>query len=311
MVDLRTNKFLLLTLGLGTLTGLGSAIGSRFIAASSLALPEDAELISLDGAVITEDDTETPVAPTAPTSRTVKRSGKSLIAPIVRRNIFDSSKVGSVTTVSEDSEAGGKTTLPLILLATIVAEPAEFSSALIMEEKGDDGSQGYGIGDSLLGEAKIHRIEPRRVVLIRSDDTLEYLDMEGSTVAVSDTKGPKKGKKGKWGGIEKTGENKFVVDEDTFNKALENPEKLANSIRAVPNKGTDGIDGYRLSGIRRSSLFNKLGIRNGDVVHTVNGHELTSMQTAMEAYQSLQSERNFNFEVTRRNKRQTFEYEVR
>jgi len=80
----------------------------------------------------------------------------------------------------------------------------------------------------------------------------------------------------------------------------------------VPHKGSDGeVDGYRLSAIRRGSLFDKLGIKNGDVVHAVNGLPLTNMEGAMSAFQSLQSEDEFSFDVTRRNKKSTFEYEIR
>jgi general secretion pathway protein C len=71
------------------------------------------------------------------------------------------------------------------------------------------------------------------------------------------------------------------------------------------------VDGYRLSGIRRSSLFRKLGIKNGDVVHSVNGSDLTTMSSALSAFESLQNERNFNFEVTSRKQKKTYEYEVR
>jgi general secretion pathway protein C len=311
MSNFLANKFLMISLGIGTAAGLAGAVGGRFVIESQVELPKEAELISLDGAVM--EDGEASVPPPVPlaSSKAARKGKRAWLEPIIRRNIFDSSKVGGVATEdSDDGTSGTKTALPLVLLATIVADPMEYSSALIMEEKGEDGSQGYGVGDSLLGEAVIHRIEPRVVILKRTDGTTEYLEMEGSTLVKREAKKGKK--KGKWDGIEKESKNKFVVDEETFNKALENPEKLASSIRAVPHKGDDGqIDGYRLSGVRRSSLFNKLGIRNGDVVHTVNGNNLTSMQTAMEAYRSLQNERNFNFEITRRNKRQTFEYEVR
>ncbi|MCO4747868.1 MAG: hypothetical protein KC912_23935, partial [Proteobacteria bacterium] len=76
--------------------------------------------------------------------------------------------------------------------------------------------------------------------------------------------------------------------------------------------GPDGqIDGYRLSGIRRNSLGEKLGIRNGDIIHAANGQALTSMQGAMSAYTTLQSESSFNFEVTRRGQKMTLQYQVR
>ena len=71
------------------------------------------------------------------------------------------------------------------------------------------------------------------------------------------------------------------------------------------------MDGYRLSAIRRGSLFDKLGIKNGDVVHGVNDMPLTNTDGAFQAFQTLQTESAFTFEVTRRNQRQTFEYEVR
>ena len=45
---------------------------------------------------------------------------------------------------------------PLVLLATMVAEPEQYSSALIAEDKGSDGAMGYGVGDSVLGEATIY-----------------------------------------------------------------------------------------------------------------------------------------------------------
>ena len=81
--------------------------------------------------------------------------------------------------------------------------------------------------------------------------------------------------------------------------------------RAIPHRGPDGqIDGYRLSGIRRNSLGEKLGIRNGDIVHAVNGQALTSMQGAMSAYTSLQNESSFSFEVTRRGQKMKLDYSV-
>jgi general secretion pathway protein C len=71
------------------------------------------------------------------------------------------------------------------------------------------------------------------------------------------------------------------------------------------------VDGYRLSAIRRGTLFDKLGIKNGDIVHTVNGQSLSSTSDAMNAYQGLQNESSFSFEITRRNKKKTLNYQVR
>lgn len=308
----------------GVLTGAAAsswlgALAVTRITAGMLALPSDAEL--QDVAIVAPEagpggDAGTPLVAGSRRSR----SATSYIDPIVKRSLFDSSLVDAVATTDTTPVSPGDgvpSDLKVVLLATLVADPAEFSSALIAEQKGEDGALGYGIGDDLLGEGEIVRIEPRKVYVKRTNGSIEYISMEDGQ-SYEKEKGGKKGKAKKKGaeaeedGITKEGPNKFIVDQELIDKVMENPEQLYSQIRATPHKGTDGsIDGYRLSGIRRRSLFYKLGIKNGDIVHTVNGTTLDSMSSAMGAYNSLKNDKNFNFEVTRRNKRQTFEYEVR
>ncbi len=308
-----------------TLLAWASGLVATRVAASFLSLPEDAELEDLADAVIVgsdelppnaEDELSDPssTASTSAARRPSRKSKGSWVDPIIKRSIFDSTKVGTEATVdTENLEDGRKSDLKVVLLATVVAEPEVYSSALIAEEKGRDGAVGYGIGDTLLDEAEIVKIEQRKVFVKRSDGTIEYIAMDGSSYTKEkDSEGSKGLADASGEGVEKSGDNKYVVDRELIDKALENPEKLASQIRVVPHKDANGdIDGYRLSGIRRKSLFYKLGVKNGDVVHNVNGRDLTSVSAAMDAYNSLQNESNFSFDLTRRNKRQTFEYEVR
>ena len=313
MMNLSKNQIILGILVGGTTFGALGTIATRVVISKTLTIPADAEIIDPSTGIVASPSAPADNRTESQASITPHRANKrTLIDPILRRNMFDSSKVGQVSEATDDGDAGNKTSLPLVLLATMVAEPEQYSSALIAEEKGSDGAMGYGIGDSILGEATIHRIEPKRVILKRTDGELEYLAMDDSKLPDSSPAKTKSSKAGKWDGVEKEGDTKFTIDEETFNKILENPDKLAKQIRAVPHTDESGnIDGYRLSGIRRSSLFRKLGIKNGDVVHSVNGNELTSVTSAMKAYESLQSERNFSFEVTSRKKKKTYEYEVR
>lgn len=303
--------------GVGLVAWL-SAMGAARVIRAQLALPDDAELTAIEvgaGAVADaggdEDDGDAPARPSASRRKPTKTA---YVNPITRRNIFDSTAIGATSTAPEEiTESGRKSDLKVVLLATLVAEPAEFSSALIAEEKGKDGAIGYGEGDSLLGEATIVRIESRKVIIRRDDGTIEYISMEDGKKYEKE-KG-KKGRKGKAkdddSGVTKEGD-KFIVDQELVDKILENPEQLYTQIRAVPHKGSDGqVDGYRLSGIRRKSVFHKLGIKNGDIVHGVNGKPLTSMSAAMDAFNGLQNDRNFSFDVTRRNNKKTFEYEIR
>lgn len=238
------------------------------------------------------------------------RARQDWVDPIVARNIFDSSKVGQAAQPGggDVAEGGRRSDLKVVLLATLVAIPEEYSSALISEEKGP--SSGYGVGDTLAGEATILRIEQKKVFLRRNDGTVEYIAMdEGKGRAEEPAKGDEESKDE---GVTKSGDNKFIVDRSVVEQALENPEGLARQVRVSPHKGADGeIDGYRLSGIRRNSTLDKLQIKNGDIVHSVNGKELTSTSAALDAYNSMSSSSSFSFDITRRNKRQTMDYEIR
>jgi len=62
-------------------------------------------------------------------------------------------------------------------------------------------------------------------------------------------------------------------------------DSLQSAIRIAPHKNVDAeIDGVRVSGIRRNSLFASCGIKNGDIIHSINGvtlHERTECAGAV------------------------------
>ncbi|MSQ00711.1 MAG: hypothetical protein EXR71_02335 [Myxococcales bacterium] len=224
---------------------------------------------------------------------------------IVRRNIFDSAAVA--ITASADPAAQDCKESKAQLLATVVADVPDYSSALI-SDGGKGRANGYRVGDSVGSEGRILTISQKKVCLedggclcIGTDDKRRDTGgvATGSEPASDD------------GGVTRVSDTKFLVDRSFLEKQLGNVETLATQVRAAPKSEDGKIIGFRLSGIRKGSVFDKLGIKNGDVVHNVNGQSLTSMETALGAYGTLQNERAFNFEVTRRNQKMTIDYEVR
>ncbi|MCB9670767.1 MAG: PDZ domain-containing protein [Alphaproteobacteria bacterium] len=68
-------------------------------------------------------------------------------------------------------------------------------------------------------------------------------------------------------------------------------EELSKMGRFLLHRGPDdAFDGYRVSAVRRGSALDRLGIRNGDIVHTINGQELTDMETLMAAFDALRAD---------------------
>jgi len=235
---------------------------------------------------------------------------RSFLRPIQQRNIFDSSNLGTEPSDGDLEDAGRKSDLDLVLLATLVADVPAASSALIKGDEKDARAYGYAIGDRVSADAEIVDIRPRRVILRRDDGGVEYISMEGDKEIAR--RGSKSGDKDDDSGITKLTETSYAVESWFMEEQMQNLDALIAKVRAVPHKGDDGqVDGYRLSAIRRGSILDKLGIKNGDIVHGVNGAGLTSTSGAMGAFQALQSESNFSFDLTRRRQKVSMDYEIR
>jgi type II secretion system protein C len=304
-----------------TVSGLASgAAANRFVVAPMLVIPDDAgrpayedapassatgpsERAAGDGPAV-EEPRDEPVARVDERPRALPKS--TYVDAIVRRNIFDSTATPAAAT---DAVGAGdcKSTDSARLLATMVADPVEYSSALIALGSGKDAkADGYAIGDTVGSEGRITLIEQKKVCLDAGGCLCIGSEGAAKNAARDEGKGAAEG------GVEKLADNKFVVEQSVLDEAMGNFESLAGQIRVVPHKDASGnVDGYRLSAIRRGSLFDKLGIKNGDVVHAANGQALTSTEGALSVYNTLKNERSFSFEISRRNQRQTLEYEVR
>jgi hypothetical protein len=232
---------------------------------------------------------------------------------IMGRNLFDIAMIDLWAT--RRPAAGGsvvQSDLDVRLIATLVADPAEYSSALIADQSTPDLPATYSIGD-VLHDHQIDSIGWYYVGLKGPDGTIRYLLLNsGDLVAASAGEpAPAEGEGTPAEGVTQLGENKYAISKDVFDKYLNDPEGLAGLGRALLHRGPDGeYDGYRLSAIRRNSIADQLGIKNGDIVHAVNGQPLNSVQAAMGAFGGLKSESKFCFEVSRRGSPTEICYEV-
>src|SRR5690606_21985836 len=70
-------------------------------------------------------------------------------------------------------------------------------------------------------------------------------------------------------------------------------------VRIVPAMRSGKPDGFKLYAIQPGSLPAAIGLENGDTLHRVNGHELSSPERALTAYHELRGADRFEIELTR------------
>jgi hypothetical protein len=87
-------------------------------------------------------------------------------------------------------------------------------------------------------------------------------------------------------GVSAAAENTYQVDRAALKHFLDSP--LDKGVRVVPSMSNGRPNGFKLYAIRPSSIYAALGLRNGDTVHAVDGHELSGMDKALEVYSAIQ-----------------------
>lgn len=200
-----------------------------------------------------------------------------------------------------ESEPVRETRLELTLKGIIANRGEGPRLAIIAPAQGEE--KIYRPGDKVNGRAEILRIEEGRVILLRNGVTealkLKVPEVEGRRRQADNRKG-----------IRQTGENKRVVPEATLRENLNNLPKLLRQAKAVPATRDGQKIGFRVVNIQEGSVFEDLGVKQGDVIQQVNGRDIRSPRQAMEAYRELQGSRQFKLKVLRDGKAETLTYAV-
>lgn len=112
-------------------------------------------------------------------------------------------------------------------------------------------------------------------------------------------------------GITMVSDTNYNVSRGLLDKVLSNQSELMRAARIIPFEENGRTVGVKVYGIRRSSLLGKLGIQNGDVLRTINGFDLSSPDSALEAYTKLREMDQFSIAMVRRGQARTMEYSVK
>jgi len=222
---------------------------------------------------------------------------------IVQRDVFNP---GAAPAPEAPSETAKRTDLNVKLWGTAVAnDPAE--SYAIIEDLAGREQHLYRVGDSVLDAATLHRVEWDRVVLMR-DGVEEVLDLALERAGGGARAGAPAAPAER---IRRTADNKFVIDRREMEKTVDNLNEVFTQARAVPYFQDGQTVGFRVFAIKPGSVFERIGLKNGDVIKRVNGVELTDPTKAITLFTELQNEGHIAVDLERNRQPQNFSYEIR
>jgi general secretion pathway protein C len=258
-------------------------------------------------------------------TRAPRPSRVSLSAPngdaILSRNIFDS-EIGPIARVEElddpletEESPKGADGLPLVpctdtsvKIHATVASPEDVEWSFASIEAGGQ-TRLYRVGDEL-NSRTVSGITWRYLFLRGTSDEC-YVDMFGDpnakppSLASTQTPPGPMGRKGSdqyANQITKKSDTESEIDRSLVNELLADPTKFIRSVRVRPYRQGGKVTGYKLRRFRQDSPLALLGARTGDIIHSVNGVDLTSVDKALGAYQNMRNANDLTFQVTRQGK---------
>jgi type II secretion system protein C len=183
----------------------------------------------------------------------------------------------------------------------------------------------FTIGDELFESgAVIHRIFTtfgNQRVLIKLGNEIGTLTTEEDEKLKQASPAPKvaKRKQSRARKVEPAVSNKYSTDGRNFyitatevDTHLNDFGALLNQARMVPYFKNGKHQGFRVKAIDKGSLYEKLGLRNNDVIKTVNGESLADAggEKIMGLFNLLRNEREFTIQIDRSGRAQTLNYFV-
>ncbi len=198
-----------------------------------------------------------------------------------------------------------KSSLPGTLIGTVVSDNPGSSFALVLDS--NNKAKMFEIGHEFSPSATVVAVV-RHKLFINNNGRVECLFHGEAPEKKKNLKDV--GKEAAEDGIRKISETEFIVSESEVARAMENLNVLATQARIVPSFQNGKSNGFRIYSIKPGSLYQKIGIKNGDILQRVNGLEIDSPEKALEVYSKLRSEKSITIDVLRRGQKTSLDYTI-
>lgn len=100
-------------------------------------------------------------------------------------------------------------------------------------------------------------------------------------------------------GVHRLSSNRYLIGRVTVDRSLSNMGALFRQIRAVPNLQNGSSNGFRLSQIQPGSIFQQIGLEDGDIVTGAQGQHVNDPMRAMVMLNALRNSPSISLSLIR------------
>lgn len=172
----------------------------------------------------------------------------------------------------------------------------------IIEDTNKQNQEVFEVNETVFNQGKIAdiandsvkiEVNGRIETLVLQDVNIKSLGSSSSPTEISDN------------------QTDFSVEEEELSAALNNLPQLLSQARAVPYFRNGQSIGMRLFAIRSGSMYEKLGLKNGDIILAVNDNSLSDPAEALKLFEQLKNERSIGVKLERNSQPLSMQYTIR
>lgn len=188
------------------------------------------------------------------------------------------------------------------LIGTV--EGQQFAGAVLEDSTGQ---AFYRLNQKLPDGSAIVKVMHDKVAIRRADGVTVTVEVVDDTKIVSVQKpGANLG-----AGMKKLADGKFALDQKEVLASTENMGQILTQARALPYQEQGKTVGFKISEIVPGSIYEKIGLQNGDVIQKVNSQDVDDPAKFFQLYQGLKNERSISIDLLRGGQHQSMTYEIR
>ena len=181
----------------------------------------------------------------------------------------------------------------------------------ILEDEGNREQSLYQLGDDIPNAGKLVSVEKNRVIINHGGQNVALeIPRDLAPSPFSPMPGaPTRPLGGE--GIRRTSENQYVVERRVVDQTMQNMAALFTQMRAIPNLENGKAVGFRLSEIQPGSLFQQMGLMDGDIVKSIGGMEMNDPSKAIELLNMMRNRSQVSIDLTRGGRPMQLTFDIR
>ncbi|MBA2880687.1 general secretion pathway protein C [Desulfosalsimonas propionicica] len=242
-----------------------------------------------------------------PDSQMPRQQAYAYYGAIAQKDLFHTGQAKTPADARAGAELENleKTRLNLRLWGTITG--TDEKAYAVIEEKSGSKQALYQEGDTI-DQARIRMILRKRVVLTVNgkDEILEMEDLADQASRLPD------------GQVQpapeaadiSVSEEPISISGQQMDEAMQDVSTLMRQVRIRPYFEDGRPGGLMLSGIRSESVFSEMGLESGDIIKSINGRQIRSVEDAMTFYENMQSSGEVELEIERNGSSQILSFQI-